>query len=161
LSLHEEMPVFARHKPRPSWDEFFLGLAEYTAQMGTCPRLSVGACLVRNKQVLSLGFNGAPSGHPHCTEVGCKIVDGGCLRTRHAEMNAILQAVERRIDLRGAIAYITHSPCSDCARALIREGIVRVVYRHAYRDEAPLEILRKAGVEVDHLPRPEETTADH
>lgn len=150
MSLPDSVPQ--THAARPSWDEFFLGMADYTAQMATCPRLHVGACIVRNKQVLSLGFNGAPSGHAHCTEIGCLIVDGGCLRTRHAELNAIMQAVQRGIDLKGATVYLTHSPCEDCARALIREGIARVVYRTAYRKPEPLDLLRKAGIETVHMP---------
>ncbi|HLO03898.1 MAG TPA: cytidine/deoxycytidylate deaminase family protein [Symbiobacteriaceae bacterium] len=152
MSLQDQLSPAETHKPRPSWDQFFLGLAEYTAQMATCPRLYVGACLVRHKQVLSLGFNGAPAGHPHCTEIGCLIVDGGCLRTRHAEINAIMQAVQRGIDLKGATVYLTHSPCPDCARALIREGIERVVFRTAYRKPEPLEMLQKAGIQTVHLP---------
>lgn len=148
---------------RPSWDEFFLGLAEYVSQMGTCDRLRVGAVLVRDKHVLSMGFNGSPPGHPHCDEIGHLMIDGSCLRTRHAEFNAIAQAIKHQIDLKGATAYLTDSPCEDCARALIREGIRRVVFRRKYRKEEPLELLRKAGVEVVHMPREgdhEETRSD-
>lgn len=151
----EQAPVAAASRHRPSWDDFFLGLAEYTARMATCPRLQVGACLVRDKQVLTLGFNGAPAGHPHCTEVGCRVVNGACLRARHAEMNAVMQAVHRKIDLRNATCYVTHSCCLDCARALVREGISRVVFRHKYRDEEPIHFLRQAGVEIVHLPPPD------
>jgi dCMP deaminase len=149
-----DLQVVPARGGRPSWDDFFLGLAEYASRMATCPRLSVGACLVRGKHVLSLGFNGAPSGHPHCTEVGCLVVDGACLRARHAEANAIMQAVERRIDLRGAVAYLTHSPCEDCARSLVREGIGRVVFRHLYRRQEALRLLAGAGVEVVRRPAP-------
>lgn len=150
--MSDALPTEATaHRHRPSWDDFFLGLAEYTAQMATCPRLNVGACLVRDKQVLSLGFNGAPSGHEHCEDVGCKILDGACVRARHAEINAIFQAIQRKIDLRGATVYLTHSPCEDCARALVREGVVRVVFRHKYRKAEPLDLLKRAGVEAVHI----------
>jgi dCMP deaminase len=138
---------------RPSYDEFFLQMAALTATMGTCPRKQVGAVIVKGKDVLTIGFNGAPAGHPHCTEVGCLQIPGegeGCHRTRHAEENAILKAVARGLDLRGATVYLTLSPCMNCAKRMVTEGISRVVYAELYRDDKPLAFLERAGVQTQH-----------
>jgi dCMP deaminase len=128
-----------------------MGLAEYVSMMGTCDRLQVGAVLVRGKRVLTMGFNGAPPGHPHCAQAGHLMIKGSCLRTRHGEFNAIAQAIEYKIDMRGSTLYCTDSPCEDCARALIREGIIRVVFRRKYRKEDALDLLREARIEIIHL----------
>jgi dCMP deaminase len=105
--------------------------------------------LVRDKRILTTGFNGSPSGQPHCDEVGHLMVDGHCVRTIHAEMNAIIQAALHGVSTRGATCYVTHFPCINCTKALLNAGIVRLVYSIAYRqDENALEFLRVAGVEI-------------
>ncbi len=142
---------------RPSWDEYFLGICELVARRSTCLRRQVGAILVREKRILTTGYNGAPRGLRHCGELG------GCQRERmgvpsgerhelcralHAEQNAIIQAALHGVQVTGATMYITTQPCVLCAKMLINAGIERVVYRGAYPDEPAMEMLREAGIEV-------------
>lgn len=129
---------------RPSWDAYFLTLAEHAATRATCPRLSVGAVAVRNKRVLSTGYNGTPSGEPHCQHD----VDTPCREARHAEWNAL---DPRFGPYTLATLYCTHSPCVSCQSTIITEGVIRVVYRIPYRDP-DLSRLYAARVEVVHLP---------
>lgn len=119
---------------RPSWDEHFLRRAELNSEMATCQRLKVGAVVVKDKKVIGDGFNGAPKGHPHCTDVGClKNAEGRCIRANHAEWNAIFQS-DRQL-LEGATIYCTHEPCENCTKAIVQVGITRVVFRNAYKNE--------------------------
>ncbi|MGQ9832829.1 MAG: deoxycytidylate deaminase [Candidatus Villigracilaceae bacterium] len=134
---------------RPDWDSYFMKIASAVSERSTCDRAAVGCVLVREKRILTTGFNGSPSGQPHCDEVGHLMVDGHCVRTIHAEMNAIIQAALHGVSTRGATCYVTHFPCLNCTKALINAGIVRLVYSVAYRqDENALEFLRVAGVEI-------------
>lgn len=134
---------------RPDWDSYFMKIASAVSERSTCDRAAVGCVLVREKRILTTGFNGSPSGQPHCDEVGHLMVDGHCVRTIHAEMNAIIQAALHGVSTRGATCYVTHFPCINCTKALINAGIVRLVYSVAYRqDENALEFLRVAGVEI-------------
>ncbi|MEV8610277.1 deaminase [Amycolatopsis sp. NPDC051373] len=130
---------------RPSWDTYFFTLAEHAASRATCPRLSVGAVVVRGKRVLSTGYNGAPAGEPHCTHP----IDVPCTQAIHAEWNA-LDAQFGPYD--GATMYLTHSPCQSCQRRIIDAGIARVVYRTAYRDP-DLTQLERFGITVEHQPK--------
>lgn len=133
-------------------DEMYLHIAEIVALRGTCNRLSVGAIIVKDKGIVSEGYVGAPSGLPHCKEVGCKVgSDGSCKRTIHAEANAVIKAAKLGYSVNGGTMYITHSPCMTCAGIIINAGIKRVVYRNLYRDKKPLEILSSAGVLVKGL----------
>jgi dCMP deaminase len=119
---------------RPTWDEFYLQLAEKYATRGTCNRLQVGCVIVKNQKPVGWGYNGSIHGHPHCTDVGCLLNEQGrCIRTLHAEENAILHT--DRHDLDGATAYVTHEPCESCVKRLSQVGIKRVVYRHAYENK--------------------------
>ena len=116
---------------RPTWDEYFLRMAEEAAQMGTCNRLKVGSVIVKDKIIVSTGFNGSIHGHPHCDEVGCLInEEGRCIRTLHSEENAILHA--DRSQLKGATLYCTHEPCERCTKMIAQVGIKRVVFLHSY-----------------------------
>lgn len=134
---------------RPDWDSYFMKIASAVSERSTCDRAAVGCVLVREKRILTTGFNGSPGGQPHCDEVGHLMVDGHCVRTIHAEMNAIIQAALHGVSTRGATCYVTHFPCINCTKALINAGIVRLVYSVAYRqDENALEFLRVAGVEI-------------
>ena len=152
--------------PRPSWDEYFIKIAFDVAERATCLRRKVGAILVRNKRILSTGYNGAPSGLRHCEEVGClraeQNVPSGqrheLCRGLHAEMNAFLQAAVHGVSTQGATLYCTTYPCSLCAKMIINAGVERVVEAGDYPDELARELLAESGIEVEHFhyPRPAE-----
>ena len=120
------------HLERPSWDEFFMMTAKLVATMGTCLKRSVGSVIVKNRRIISTGFNGAPPGLPHCTEVGCLVFpeEGtACQRTLHSEHNAILQ---NSGNLEGATLYTSYMPCLACMKAIISAKIVEIVYEQDY-----------------------------
>jgi dCMP deaminase len=120
------------------------------SSLATCNRLHVGAVLVsRSNKIISTGYNGAPRGLPHCDDIGHLIVNNHCLRSVHAETNAINQAWEDNRNVLGATLYCTHFPCVDCSKNLVRAGISRLVYKHRYNpcDESVL-ILEAAGLEI-------------
>lgn len=114
---------------RPTWDGTFFAVATIMAQRATCPRRGVGAVVVNiDHQILTTGYNGSPRGLPHCTDVGCEMVDGHCVRAVHAEANAILQAARVGTSLSYAIMYTTCKPCTRCALLIVQAGIEEVVY---------------------------------
>lgn len=138
---------------RPSWERYFLSIAETVSSRSTCDRLHVGAVIVRNKTILSTGYNGAPRGLSHCDDTGHEIVDGHCIRTIHAEANALVQAARHGIVVEGATLFLTNSPCYDCFKMLVNAGIKEVIYENFYmsRYEASakvLELARKAKVKI-------------
>ena len=120
---------------RPDWSEYFLGFAEAASRRSTCDRKHVGAVVVVDKQVVATGYNGSVRGMPHCDDVGHDMVNGHCLRTIHAEMNALAQAAQRGTAVRGASIYTTASPCWACFRVLVNAGVVEFVYAEPYRAE--------------------------
>jgi dCMP deaminase len=144
---------------RPSWDEYFIGMANYVGSRGTCDRGRAGSVVVRDKRVVSTGYVGSPPGLPHCDDVGhemnqVKNEDGTesmhCVRTAHAEMNAIAQAARFGVSLNGATMYAKMMPCYTCAKAIITAGIVRLVCEKDYHaSKRSKEILKEAGVEVE------------
>lgn len=141
---------------RPSWDEYFLSIAETVASRSTCLRRKVGAVVVRERHIVSTGYNGAPQGVPHCSELGClrqklNIPSGErheMCRGSHAEINAIVQAAAVGSSTRGAELYCTTEPCSFCTKAIINAGIFRIVYLHPYPDSLARELRRMAKIEV-------------
>ncbi|MGB2599981.1 MAG: cytidine/deoxycytidylate deaminase family protein [Candidatus Omnitrophota bacterium] len=141
---------------RPSWDEYFLNIAKLVATRSTCLRRNVGAVVVKNKQVLATGYNGAPSGIIHCEEVGClreqlRVPSGErheLCRALHAEQNAFLQAARHGISLNGGTLYITTQPCSICAKMIINVGVKKVVIEGDYPDELAVNLLEEGGVEL-------------
>ncbi len=141
---------------RPSWDEYFLEIAELVAKRSTCLRRQVGAIIVKDKRILTTGYNGAPSGLTHCEQVGClreklKIPSGErheLCRALHAEMNAILQAAHYGIGVTGSVVYCTSVPCIICAKMIVNSGIKRIVVRSDYPDKYAKKILKEAKVEV-------------
>lgn len=141
-------------RQRPTWDEYFLDIAFSVAERSTCDRAHVGAVLVRDKRILATGYNGSPAGLPHCDEAGHLMVDGHCVRTLHAEQNAIIQSALHGVSSEGATAYVTHQPCLTCAKMLINAGVQRVVYAGNYLDNYSRQFLAEAHVQLDHLPRP-------
>jgi dCMP deaminase len=139
---------------RPSWDEYFMEIAREVSTRATCQRRLVGAVVVLDKRILTTGYNGAPHGLPHCTEVGCKMQDGHCIRTLHAEQNAIVQGALNGVSLRAASLYVTCQPCNSCAKMIINAGIVKVVFDGDYPDEFAMELFDQADMELIRL-RPE------
>jgi len=133
---------------RPSWDEYFLNVAHEVAKRSTCERAQVGAVIVKDKRILTTGYNGSPRGLPHCTEVGCLMDNGHCVRTLHAEQNAIIVAALHGVITEGATIYITHQPCFLCAKMIINAGIIQIVYDKEYPDDRAREFLEQAGVEL-------------
>ena len=142
---------------RPSLDEYFMEIACVVGKRSTCLRNHVGALFVKNKRLLSTGYNGAPAGLQHCDEVGCAregVASGTrheLCRAVHAEQNAIIQAALHGVSIEGATLYCTHQPCILCAKMLINARISRVVYSRSYPDDTALRFLSQAGVEVTRL----------
>lgn len=133
---------------RPGWDEYFMQIARTVATRATCPRAGVGAVLVRAHRILTTGYNGAPRGVAHCTEVGCTVVNDHCMRATHAEANAVVQAALHGVNLAESTAYCTHQPCVNCSKLLISAGVRKIVYETAYSDVVAEELLAEAGVAV-------------
>jgi dCMP deaminase len=138
---------------RPSWDDYFINIAFTVAERSTCDRAHVGAVIVRDRRILTTGYNGAPAGLPHCDEVGHLLVDGHCVRTLHAEQNAIIQAALHGVNIAGSTIYVTHQPCLTCAKMIINAGIRRVVYAGNYPDENSRQFFQEAAIALEHLPR--------
>jgi len=146
---------------RPTWDEYFLDIARLVATRSTCLRRQVGAVLVKDKRILATGYNGPPSGLPHCLDVGCLREKMGIpsgerhelCRGLHAEQNAILQAAFHGISIKGATLYCTHHPCIICSKMLINAGISQIVYLEGYPDPLAKEMLDEAKIEVVRFKR--------
>lgn len=141
---------------RPTWDEYFMSITELVAERATCPRLRVGAIIVKDKRILTTGYNGAPAGLPHCDDVGCLIIKDHCVRIIHAELNAILQAALTEAKLKGADLYSVYFPCLECMKAIISVGIKRVIYkevygRHKKSHDVARQIAKEAGVKLVEL----------
>jgi dCMP deaminase len=150
--------VEEEHK-RPSWDEYFMDIAEAVAKRATCDRGRLGCVIARDKQILTTGYVGAPMGLPHCDEVGHQMKttiheDGHqskhCLRTSHAELNAISLAARNGVSINGSTYYGLMSPCYVCAKAMINAGILRVVVKNRYhQDKETEELFKKAGIKFE------------
>ncbi len=141
---------------RPTWDQYFLKIAETVATRATCDRLHVGAVLARNKVILATGYNGAPRGLKHCDDAGHELVDGHCVRTIHAEANAIVHAAKHGTNIDGATIYLTNSPCYDCFKMIVNAGIKRVVYASFYMSryeasKAVLTLAKEVNVEIENI----------
>ena len=134
---------------RISWDEYFMAQSHLLSLRSTCSRLSVGATIVKDKRIVSGGYNGSIKGDEHCIDVGCKVVEGHCVRTIHAEINAILQCSKYGVGTEGATIYVTHFPCLTCTKSIIQAGIKEICYANDYRNnEYARELLEKSGVVV-------------
>lgn len=136
---------------RPTWDETFMEIARVVSQRATCPRLHAGAVIVNtDRRILSTGYNGAPSGLGHCTDEGCLMEDNHCVRTVHAEINALASAARIGVPVLDATIYLTARPCIRCVQVLINAGISRLVYRSEYdsdnRRDDTMALLQRAGV---------------
>lgn len=134
---------------RPSWDDYFMAMVKIVATRSSCDRLAAGAVLVNNNRIISTGYNGAPKGLPNCHEAGHLLEAGHCVRTIHAEHNAILQvAVMHGSSTEGATMYANYNPCIHCAKYLVAVGVKRVVIGKIYRNPQALDYLKEAGLEV-------------
>ncbi len=134
---------------RVSRDEVLMRVATVISARGTCERLQVGAVISKDGRPISTGYVGAPSGLPHCIASQCQVgPDGGCIRTVHAEANAIAFAARHGTSTEGSELHSTHSPCLSCAKLIINAGIKRVVFENEYRDPSGLDLLIQAGVWV-------------
>ena len=143
---------------RPSWDKYFIAIASMVRTRSTCLRRQVGAIIVKDKRILTTGYNGAPKGMKHCSEIGCirektDVPPGErheLCRGIHAEQNAIVQAAAFGVSIRGSTLYCTHFPCVLCAKMLINAGVEKLVVEEAYPDSLSRQMLEEAGVEI-HL----------
>ena len=136
---------------RSSWDQYFMDIARQVASRATCDRKHVGALLVRDKTILSTGYNGSIRGLPHCSEVGHLMENGHCVATVHAEANAIIQAAKNGVGIDGATIYTTASPCWPCFKLIANSGIKRVYFGEFYRDERSIQVATNAGIELVDL----------
>lgn len=139
---------------RPSWDKYFMEIAHLVKTRSTCMRRQVGAVVVKDKRILSTGYNGAPTNCKHCSEVGClreqlKVPSGErheLCRALHAEQNAIAQAAQHGISMKDAVIYVTNQPCSLCAKLIINAGLSHIIYQGDYPDNLATQLLDEAGI---------------
>jgi dCMP deaminase len=145
---------------RPTWDEYFGSITKQVASRSTCLRRKVGAIIVKDKRILTTGYNGAPKGVKNCLERGkCLREEMGVpsgqrqeiCRALHAEQNAIIQAAYHGVNIQGSVLYSTTQPCVQCAKMIINSGIRKIYYFVDYPDELSLELLNEAGVELIRL----------
>ena len=148
---------------RLSWDQYFMTITRQVAERSTCTRAKVGAVIVRDKNILATGYNGAPAGMPHCTDVGCLIyqsktpngdTEENCFRTIHAEMNAIAQAAKNGSNIKDGAVYITHTPCIHCLKVLVNTGIKTIFYEKPYKLQTLDELLRYTEVRLEKVDLP-------
>jgi len=141
---------------RPSWETYFMDIAMLVAKRSTCTRRSVGAVIVKDKRILSTGYNGAPSGVRHCIDTGClreklNIASGErheLCRGIHAEQNAIIQAAYHGVSIKEAVLFCTNLPCSICAKMIINAGIITIYYQDGYADQMSSDMMKEASVDV-------------
>lgn len=136
---------------RADWHEYFMRIAEEVATRATCDRRRVGAVIVRDKMILSTGYNGSIRGMPHCDEAGHMMENDHCVATIHAEANAILQAARNGVRIEGAEIYTTASPCWSCFKMIANAGVRRIYYGAFYREERIFLVAQKLGIELVDL----------
>ena len=137
---------------RIPWNQYFMAQAVLLSLRSTCTRLEVGATLVKDRRIIAGGYNGAVSGDNHCIDHGCYVVDDHCIRTIHAEMNALLQCAKLGISTDDAEIYVTHFPCLHCTKAILQAGIKKIYYLHDYHnDPYAIELIQKLGVEIQQV----------
>ena len=146
-------------RERPDWAPYFMEIAGIVAKRSTCMRRSVGALVVKEKRILSTGYNGAPSGLKHCLDLGCIREQTGVAsgerhelcRGLHAEQNAIIQAAYHGVSIRGSVLYSTHLPCSICVKMIINAGIVQIFYLEGYPDDLAAQLIAESGIIVEQV----------
>jgi len=148
-----------RSKPTPKklshfrvdWNQYFMNIGREVATRATCDRKHVGAVIVRDKTILSTGYNGSIKGMPHCDDAGHMMEDGHCVATIHAEANAVIQAARNGVRLEGGEIYVTASPCWNCFKMLANAGIKTIYYGEFYRDERIFSIARRLGIKLQQI----------
>lgn len=138
---------------RATWDEYFMNIATEVATRSTCSRKHVGSVIVRDKTILSTGYNGSVRGLPHCDDDDHMMEDGHCVRTIHAEVNAIIQAAKNGTRIDQSSIYVTASPCWSCFKCIANAGLTRVVYGEFYRDQRIFDVAQQLGIELVQLTR--------
>lgn len=137
---------------RISWDQYFMAQSHLLALRSTCTRLMVGATIVRDKRIIAGGYNGSISGGDHCIDDGCYVEDNHCIRTIHAEVNALLQCAKFGVPTTGAEIYVTHFPCLNCTKSIIQSGIKKVYYAKDYKNHPyAMQLFKDAGVHVENV----------
>jgi dCMP deaminase len=137
---------------RVPWDQYFMNIAQVVASRSTCPRKFVGAVIVRDRTILSTGYNGSIRGMPHCTDAGGHMMENDhCVATIHAEANAIIQAAKNGVLIDGAMIYVTASPCWNCFKQIANAGIRRIVYGEFYRDDRIFDVAGRLSIDLMHL----------
>jgi dCMP deaminase len=147
------------NQARPTWNEYFMDIAHLVSERSTCMRRKVGAVVVKNRAILATGYNGAPTGIPHCSETGClrqqRNVPSGekheLCRGLHAEQNAIIQAAVHGISISGATLYCTNHPCSICAKMLINAGIQKIYYQDGYQDNLSRSLFHSTDILIEQI----------
>lgn len=136
---------------RASWDEYFMQIAHTVATRATCDRKHVGAVIVRNRTILATGYNGSLQGLEHCDDAGHMMENGHCVRTIHAEANAIIQAARNGVAIDGGSVYVSASPCWNCFKMIANAGLKRIVFGEFYRDPRIFEFAHRLGIELVDL----------
>lgn len=137
---------------RIDWDQYFLAQAKIAALRSTCTRLMVGSAIVRENRIIASGYNGSVADGDHCIDDGCYIVDGHCVRTVHAEANALLQCAKFGVPTNETTLYVTHFPCLQCTKQIIQAGIRKVVYEEDYRNhELAVQLFKESEVQVEQV----------
>jgi len=139
-------------RERIPWDQYFMAQSLLLSLRSTCTRLSVGATIVRDRRIIAGGYNGSVTGDVHCIDEGCYLVDGHCVRTIHAEMNAILQCAKFGVETDGAEIYVTHFPCLQCTKMILQAGIKKIHYLKDYRnDDYAIKLIEQAGATIHQV----------
>ncbi len=138
-------------RERVSWENYFMNIANEVSTRSTCNRKHVGAVIVRDKTILSTGYNGSIKGTEHCDDIGCEMIDGHCVRTTHAEANAIVQSAKNGIKIDEGDIYVTASPCYSCFKLIANAGIKTIFYGEFYRDKKIMERANEVGIKLVSL----------
>lgn len=144
---------------RVDWNRYFMNIAAEVASRSTCPRKHVGAVIVRDRRILSTGYNGSLRGLPHCDEAGCLMEDGHCIATVHAEANAILQAAMNGVRIEGGEIYTTASPCWNCFKLIGNAGLVGIYFSEFYREPRILDYAERMEIRLVDLGNGDTLTA--
>ncbi len=136
---------------RVDWDEYFMRIAVEVSGRSTCDRKHVGAVIVRDRNILSTGYNGSIAGLDHCDDVGHMMEDGHCIATIHAEANAIIQAAKNGVNINGGSIYTTASPCGNCFKLIVNAGLKKISFGEFYRDERVFDVAKRLDIELIDL----------
>lgn len=138
---------------RISWEQYFLAQAKVVSLRSTCSRLEVGAVIVRNNRIIASGYNGSVDDSSHCIDEGCLLVDNHCVRTVHAEMNALIQCARFGVATEETEMYVTHFPCLQCTKHIIQAGVKKIYYAEDYRNDPLAEqLFKEANIDVEKIP---------